>query len=145
MVSFGINSQVIEILDVQFEINSVKTQKLGDIVLLWQNGDDLDDFEQRKLIGLAVCQLEPRLVVEYVLSSLAQYCHLQKDRNRRNKVYESPFQISGSLHQPEYLRFTTILTSRPLKKEEKVSARACFSIQFFVVRLFMPSRYSIVL
>ncbi|MGA9149096.1 MAG: hypothetical protein WBZ36_00855 [Candidatus Nitrosopolaris sp.] len=42
-------------LDVQFEINSVKTQNLGDTVLLWQNGDDLDDVEQRRLIGLAVC------------------------------------------------------------------------------------------
>jgi Acetyltransferase (GNAT) family len=41
-------------LDVQFEINSVKTQNLGDTVLLWQNGK-LDDVEQR-LIGLAVCR-----------------------------------------------------------------------------------------
>jgi predicted N-acetyltransferase YhbS len=42
-------------LDVQFEINSVKTQNLGDTVLLWQNGNGNDHDLERRLIGLAVC------------------------------------------------------------------------------------------
>ena len=41
-------------LDVQFEIKSVNTQNLGDTVLLWQNGNDMNNVEQR-LIGFAVC------------------------------------------------------------------------------------------
>jgi hypothetical protein len=42
-------------LDLQLEINSVNTQRLGDTVLLWKDGSGVSDREKRKLIGLAVC------------------------------------------------------------------------------------------
>jgi predicted N-acetyltransferase YhbS len=45
-------------LDLQLEINSVNTQKLGDTILLWEGGDGHGDEERRKkrqLIGLGVC------------------------------------------------------------------------------------------
>jgi N-acetylglutamate synthase-like GNAT family acetyltransferase len=51
---YRLTNSIYDGLDVQFEINSVNMQNLGDTILLWQNGNDLDDVEQR-LIGLAVC------------------------------------------------------------------------------------------
>lgn len=42
-------------LDLQFEINSVNTQRLGDTVLLWEDGSGTGEREKRRLIGLAVC------------------------------------------------------------------------------------------
>jgi len=42
-------------LDLQLEINSVNTQRLGDTVLLWEDGSSVGEREKRRLIGLAVC------------------------------------------------------------------------------------------
>jgi predicted N-acetyltransferase YhbS len=42
-------------LDLQFEINSVNAQRLGDTVLLWEDGSGTGEREKRRLIGLAVC------------------------------------------------------------------------------------------
>ena len=42
-------------LDVQFEINSVNTQNLGDTVLLWRKGNGNDYGLEQRLTGLAVC------------------------------------------------------------------------------------------
>jgi hypothetical protein len=42
-------------LDLQLEINSVNAQRLGDTVLLWEQGNEVGEIEKRRLIGLAVC------------------------------------------------------------------------------------------
>jgi predicted N-acetyltransferase YhbS len=42
-------------LDLQLEINSVNTQRLGDTVLLWEDGSGTGERGKRRLIGLAVC------------------------------------------------------------------------------------------
>lgn len=46
-------------LDLQLEINSVNTQRLGDTVLLWEDGSGVGEREKRRLIGLAVCHCGP--------------------------------------------------------------------------------------
>jgi GNAT superfamily N-acetyltransferase len=44
-------------LDLQIEINSVNTQRLGDTILLWEDGDGIgeENRKRRSLIGFAVC------------------------------------------------------------------------------------------
>src|SRR6266571_744786 len=42
-------------MDLQLEINSVNTQRLGDTVLLCEDGGGRGDEERRRLIGLGVC------------------------------------------------------------------------------------------
>ena len=39
----------------QLEINSVNSQRLGDTVLLWEDGNDIGEKGGRILIGLAIC------------------------------------------------------------------------------------------
>jgi GNAT superfamily N-acetyltransferase len=45
---------IYEGLDLKQEITAVKSQRLGDTVLLWDRNND-DDVEGRKLLGVAVC------------------------------------------------------------------------------------------
>jgi len=49
----NLTSAIYDGLDLQLEINSVNTQRLGDTVLLWE--DSNGEIEKRRLIGLAVC------------------------------------------------------------------------------------------
>jgi predicted N-acetyltransferase YhbS len=53
----NLTNSIFEGLDLQLEINSVNTQRLGDTVLLWEAGFGGGDGEIRKrtLVGLGVC------------------------------------------------------------------------------------------
>lgn len=55
-----LTDSIYEGLDLKLEITAVKTQRLGDTVLLWDKNNDDDNVErlsirQRRLLGLAVC------------------------------------------------------------------------------------------
>lgn len=52
----NITNLIYDGLDVQFEINSVNTQNLGDTILPWHNYNDQTVEDRKRLVGLAVCR-----------------------------------------------------------------------------------------